>query len=431
MNNNNIKSIFCPLEKKDITIVILHSVISLLLAIMGQAELLVGVTFLLSFFYSFKRASLALALIIVSNPIIGELASGFLQVVLYLPLLATLFFRALSKSSYFFKAFALFVVSICVVCFSFFFGYKTDLITFALQIITMTLFFSMIVVFGPQDVPIIVFSFICSGLIVLCFIFMGEIENSMAVGRLLFGDSIKTLSFICAIPLSFYLYSYMGNLSLFGNNNLKWSGLLKLCVMIVLFSALLMTLARGVLLSLIGGSLLMLFFTKRSTGKLFYYLFIAAIVMLVFQFVTDMDLFRMEHLTSFDEYSTGNGRTEIWADYINKMSQMGGQYVLFGTGPGNIERISNSGFYAHSTILDYYFSYGLFGFLIFTIVEILIMVKTFNKENIIPFIVVVTFLFAYSSHGGAANMQFFILQATMFANTKIKCYENIRYPKLV
>lgn len=93
---------------------------------------------------------------------------------------------------------------------------------------------------------------------------------------------------------------------------------------------------------------------------------------------------------------------------------MGPGYVLFGVGPGRISRISNIGYYAHSTILDYFFSYGLVGLFLFLCFELIVLKSLFYNK--IVFVIAATFLMTYSTHGSAANIEMFLLQGILMAS---------------
>lgn len=428
---NKIKSaLFDRLNEKDCIIITVFSIICLFLAISKQSEVLAVVTLLLSLYYSFKNLPMSLAAVVISGPLLEELTSGGYVIMAYAPFVIRSFVLVIKQEGNGIST-MLYMGCVAYVVFSFLRGYESDILMFILQIIAMTIFYSTWKVLSKDDVPIVCYAYICCAIIVCIYIYMGGLDNNLMVGRLSLGDNIKKLSYICAIPLSFYYYSYIGRCKVFENANGTFVKLLSLLLTVTLFGTLFMTLARGVFLSFGIGTILLLLLSRSKTKSLFFFVFVAALLLLVSQYIENLGMFRIERLFETDQYETGNGRTEIWAHYISRMQDMGSRYILLGTGPGNISRISNIEFYAHSTILDYFFSYGIIGLFIFILVEITVLVKLFKKNNNIPFIIVLTFLFSYATHGGAANQEMFLLQAILLASVKNKSYEDIRYSQLV
>lgn len=397
---------------KDAIVIAIFSVICLVAGVREQAEVLVAATLLMSLYYSFKNQSMSLAFVVVAGPIIGEVSSGFFQILVYAPFLLSSFYKILSKG----KCSTVDIVYCCclmIVFLSYAIGYEPELIMFLIQIVAMTIFYCIWKTLYNYDVPILVFAFLCSAFVVCGYIFMGGLENNLYAGRLALGDDIKTLSFICAIPLSFYIYSYIAGCKIFANEKGWIARILSLFSVVILIGVLFMTLARGVFLAFGIGTILLLLLSKKKSKSIYFLVITIVILFFVIQYAESLNLFRIERLMDTEQYESGNGRTEIWTHYIDKLFQMGPQYVLFGIGPGNVARISTLEFYAHSTILDYFFSYGLLGITTFLLVEIIVLRKLYKKKGYIPFVIAVTFILAYATHGGAANIEMFILQGLL------------------
>ncbi len=418
------------LNLKDVVVIIMFSLVCLFLTLNNQGEALVAATFIMSLFYVFKNSALSLAFVIISGPFLGELVGGFFQLLVYMPFVLVSLYRSISKKRGS-KADGIYVWSAFLVLFSFFMGYKTDSVTLFLQFVAMTLFYCTWKTFTAKDAPILVFAFVCCALIVCCYIFSGGLENNLYAGRLAFGENIKKLSTICAIPLAFLIYAFIGGCQIIKNQNAKIIKFIQILITLFLAVVLFLTLARGVFLAFGVGVLILLFLSERKLKTYFFFAIAAIIFVFMLQYVGSLDLFRIDRLLESEEMSTGNGRTEVWSHYINKIYDMGTQYVFFGTGPGEISRISYVEMYAHSTILDYYFSFGLFGVLTFFCVEFAVLKKLYKSDNRIPFVIAVVFLTTYATHGSAANIEMFILQGILIACVKKTNYENIRYPKLV
>ncbi|SEW23975.1 O-antigen ligase like membrane protein [Prevotella sp. khp7] len=408
------KSIFDNLRKSEAYIITAYSILVLFFATRMQDGPLVAISLLFSFLGFFRHRGMALGAIIISGPFVSLLSTGFYYTLAFVPFLLSSFidvFKRKKRS----KLFGVYLLCLSIVLISFAFGYKPDGVTLALQIICMTIFFTISESFTSKDVPIVIFSYICSAVLVCLFLYAGGLESM--TGRLTFGENVKTMAFLCAIPMSFLLFSFIGKVYLFENLKKRYivkiiDGALLLLFLLVTF----MTLARGLMLALALGVILLALLSPKSIKSSIVLVLVAALTLVAYIYIESLGLFRTERLFEYEEFETGNGRTEIWIDHLNKISSLGEQYIILGTGPGNIARISSSDAYAHSMIFDYYFSYGVIGFLVFILIEFLVLRRLYIKTNIIPFVIVVTFLIAYATHGGAANPPFFILQALMLAS---------------
>lgn len=424
------QSLFKGIKYSDIIVLCLYSAASLFLSLTNQSAVLVAFSLAISLVYIFTNQGMSFAILVIATPFLDELSSGFYVFLVYVPFVVVTLFKALTNKKDG-KITVVYILCVFLVLFSFLIGYDTDAITLFIQFVSMTIFYSVWKTFTEKDVPVVAFAYICSALAVLAYIWLNGFEDSIVFGRLTFGENVKRLTFICAIPLSFSIYSYIGRLSVFENLNSTIYKLIQLFVTLILIVAVFMTLARGVFLALGIGVIVLLMFSKNKTKTYFFFLIAALIVFYISQYISSLDMFRVERLMELEEYSSGNGRTEIWSHYINRISEMGPQYVIFGVGPGNVSRISNIEFYAHSTFLDYYFSYGIVGLITFLSIEGAMLMKLYKAKNKIPFVIAVAFLFAYATHGGAANLEMFMLQSILVANVNIEKNENLCITKLV
>ena len=176
-----------------------------------------------------------------------------------------------------------------------------------------------------------------------------------------------------------------------------------------MISLLVGTYSRGVLIAVFLAVIVSVLpkFRYMSTKQIIL-LFVVVFVMVGFFSNAEIDTdFMLSGL------STGSGRTEIWSFFFDKMDEGGIFTYLFGFGPGDILRISSGtsydGLYSHSTILDYIFSYGFFGFclLLYMLLRSLsVAIKSRNSK--ILGLVILT-IFVYSTHGNSANLNFHVL----------------------
>lgn len=414
------KAVFEDLNKSAGYILTAYSILCFLLIIGGQTDFVVVLMLLFSFLGFWGHYGIALGAIIISGPFISELSSGYISILPYIPFSISVFVKMLQRRINP-KPFGILFFCFLLVFMSYLFGYNPDSVYLLLQIVCIFLFYTISQSFSRKDVSITIFSYICSGLLVLLFMYSSDITTYYSeTGRLGFGEHVKTLAFICAIPMVFLLFSLLNRSYLFSNMTKTTYKIIDVVLLFVFLLAILMTLARGLLISVALGTLIMLIVSKKSGRTILGVLITFFLVIQAYSYVESLDVFRTERLFAYDEYASGNGRTEIWLEHITSMKELGARYVFWGVGPGNISRISNTDAYAHSMILDFFFSYGTIGFLTFIIIEIVTLKKLFDKTNTIPFVVILVFLIAYSTHGGAANMTFFILQGLMLAYSNPK-----------
>lgn len=409
--------IFGTLNKGEAIFIIAYSLVCFILASYAQGNILAMLAFIVSLFLSFTKKALALSTIIITSPLLAQFSTGFFLILSYLPFLLFSLFNIISKQ-FNANAFRAYLWCIFFVSISFVLGYNPDIVVLQLQIISMTAFYVIYSLLTRNDIPIVILGYICSALIVCGLIFSNGFTSLMSFGRLGFGDNIKTLSYICAIPLSFFLFTLLSKTSLFRSKNQVYSKIIDGILFALFLFTIIMTLARGVMLSFMVGSVILLILSRKNIKTLFIFILVIAVVFYAYIFIESLDLFRTDRIMAFDEYASGNGRTEIWMHYFERIYEMGAHYVIFGIGPGEIARISNINVYAHSTILDYFFSFGIVGFSTLIIMEIYILRKLIGCNFNVPFAVVFTFIIAYSTHGSAANTSFFMLQALMIVSTK-------------
>ena len=414
---NNSKIIFGKLNGREVISMIVFSVLCFLFSINGRGDLLVTIALLFSCLSFFKHLGMALGAIIIAGPFITQLSTGFFYALSYVPFLLASFYKMANKGLGA-KSFLVFFGGIILVLLSYVLGVDPDSTVLILQIISMAVFCSISSTFSQNDVSITVFSYFCSGLLLFLFINAGGLLSNINAGRLAFGENVKTLAYICSIPFTFLLFSLLDRSYLFDNfAGKKYIRIIDIVLIVVFLMIIYMTLARGLMLALVMGVVLLSLLIKKR-GKSFFIIIVGALLaIVVFNYVESLDLFRTERLFALEEFETGNGRIAIWEHHFREISSLGNIiYVVFGIGPGDVSRISMIEGYAHSMIFDYYFSYGIVGFLCFVLVEIVTLKKLFKRSNTIPFVVIVTYLIAYSTHGGAANIPFFILQGLMLAS---------------
>ena len=123
----------------------------------------------------------------------------------------------------------------------------------------------------------------------------------------------------------------------------------------------------------------------------------------------------------FENVEGGNGRTEIWADFIQQLKDTNS--LAFGFGPGFTKDISRTGFYSHSTILDYLFCYGITGFLYILYLILSVSYKLFkNNERFYLFQgLFLLNIIMFSTHGSAGTLLFNVILGLCMS---VVVYEN-------
>lgn len=401
----------------DALIILGYTFIVTYLATRGGGQYIAPLNIGLSILMLYYNRAIALGIPIVSSPLMAIYSTGFFQIAVYVPFIVCCFWL-IARHKITAKGTAPLFLSILYVFLTYLGGYEADGVNMLLQMVCLLMFYVVFNMFSPHELPVIIWSYICCSLMIIAYIFTGGLDAFSGEGRLSFGEGSKTLAMVCAIPLAFVLYTTMSKKALFANYKSFFFRIVTIALIPILLMTIMATGARAVLLAFWVGIILNHFSQGGGVKK---FIPLAAVILLAyvaFNFITELDIFRMERFLAFEEYSSGNGRTDIWSHYFNKMSEMGIETVLFGAGPGNIIRISNIGYYAHSTFLDYYFCYGLVGFAMLCICEYKSFKFMYDKNQLIPMIVVATIFICNTTHGSAANTGFFMLQALMMVNFK-------------
>lgn len=178
----------------------------------------------------------------------------------------------------------------------------------------------------------------------------------------------KDVATVLAVPVYILLWVVI-------NNRLRLLyKIVFLLVAITCIVAIVFTYSRGVLIALFISLLYVLFTGVKNKRSLT--LIVSALVFVAFLSTSDI-VVDYERLTS--NLEGANGRNLIWNNYFAILSQSVIRF-LFGCGPNGLSELSQSGAYAHSAILDYFFSYGLFG-LVFILVILVTLLKYLIKSK--------------------------------------------------
>ena len=164
------------------------------------------------------------------------------------------------------------------------------------------------------------------------------------------------------------------------------------------------TYSRGVLIALFV-TILYVFFTGVK-NRSFLIIVVASVIVVAYLSLSDI-------VVDYDRLASnlegGNGRTEIWEAFFRSIWNAGFLRTLFGCGPGGQVMLSVENTYAHSAILDYFFSFGLFGlaFIIYILVSVIVRLVRFKSRFYIGLYILNIFMFI--THGNYVISMFLFL----------------------
>lgn len=390
-------------------------------------------TLLIIIISAFKNPFVCLALYIISSLFISEIFPAYVSVFLLATISSLLFFKH-PKIIRKFKAGVLLLSGICIIILSYIGGYKSNVnaaILMALCMITVLILYNCEDIMTDVDISTFVWAYICQAFTISIY-FAGKLFNgglSYTYGRLSFSGDIKTVSIIVSIPLVLILCTKLERKKLFQNFDFGvWA-----YAIVLLFSVILIaTAARGMILAVLVAVVVQALFTKNKKSIIIKLLPIVCFLMLFIISNLDNPSLRISRLFEESEFASGNGRIEIWGTYTSTIFNSGLHRILLGMGPGEISRIGNSGYYAHSVFLDFFFSYGLMGFVTVTICETKLLLTAIKSKDIIITSLMVSLIIMYSGHGSCASTSLFILQIVLYIISKRRnTYENLYTSKLV
>lgn len=404
------KCIFEEINKGELIFLTLFTFLICALYQIGQYNLLSYLSLIIIVFFCFYRSHMSLGVYIISNLYISQILSTRIQIGVLVLILGLMILKCknnrFNRNDIFALAFFTTIISV------------SSLVGISINISIAILMFLDIVAYivihrycSKCNISSIIFSyFICAiglNITVLINYFTGDI-NSLIYGRLNFEGDIKTLAILSAIPLSFILTTRMENKKIF---NIKINKLLVSLVAVLYATTIFLTAARGVILALIIGIIIQYLISKNKGRSIKFLLILCIVILILYSVSIDSTNFRIERVFDFDEYASANGRTQIWAHYISTIYGEGILNIFFGIGPGDVARISESGNYAHSTFLDFFFSYGLFGFVSICWFEIFNLKKIYASKERYLLSITAILIVIYLGHGTAANTTLFIIQS--------------------
>lgn len=284
--------------------------------------------------------------------------------------------------------------------FSNFFGINVNWITCYQMVVSILIMIFIAYIMTKKDSVFVLLTFLSTGLLMLFIvywqIFTGRVFET-AQGSIGFAEHAKSLS----VPVIIIAYISVYLLLNFRRYRLQWYNIL-FCLILVLSTVglVLLTYSRGVLISFIVAGLYLV--VRSIKGNFFITLFSAFVMFFAFSHL--LSNLQLNESLMFDNLEGGNGRTEIWASFINQMETS--QSVLIGFGSGNTKDISLLGYYSHSSILDFFFCYGIGG-LIYIVYLLCNIGFSLKQHNDVFFMgVYILFVLMFSTHGSSSGILF-------------------------
>ena len=230
--------------------------------------------------------------------------------------------------------------------------------------------------------------------------YVGDVSVlSEGQGRLMYKENVKELSTAIVVPV------YMAINKLFNYKNLRnrWELLSYVLVFSLCFPLLLMTYSRGVFIGLLVAVVfLQLSYSKQlSLQKIFIYTLIFWVIVKI---ISSMHL---DESLIFENVEGGNGRTDIWMNYLALMEEQGAQTLIWGLGSNSYTKMLD--FYDHSVILSYYFHFGIFGFCFIAYIVFITITRLLKGKNAYHLFLLVMTIIMFFTHGSYDNNLFYIL----------------------
>ncbi len=340
----------------------------------------------------------------------------FIMCIIALP---AIFVYLLNKNKYINKQDLLIILYVCLFLgLSTILGYQTNYVTAIVQLFAILQYTIVCNINNESKNYLIYFSLILSGVLIAITVILQLIDGSAIFlhggDRLTYDGSVRTLSTALSLPIYYLLSRYI-------LPQKKRLGIFKeivlFIIMIVMAGLLILTYSRGVLISVIIAVSYIIFVRKSSISVkqlLSYFILFVGLILLIVNIDIDTDLL-------FHNITNGNGRTEIWRTYFKRLSESGPLNFIWGFGPGESQRIivgtQFDGYYVHSAILDYFFSFGLLGlgFFVFMIVRGFIQAK--KHGNIFAQGLLILTILVFATSNIASSMQMHVMLALVYSTS--------------
>lgn len=340
------------------------------------------------------------------NPIAYAIGSSIMLVVLA--------FKA--KGRFRIREFLMLFAASISIAVSFIFGINPQILPALLLISNFFVFLLLTVVFNTAiDFKNIIDAFWVGSMIIAgCTLISISQEGLGDSGRLEFEGSVRELANGLVFPIFVWVTDRLEK-----KRSSSFPKYIENFCAVLFATLLLMTLAKGAIFSLAMAIVLFALISHRINSK---FIIIAIVITALFSVV---QIYAGFDFSRFSERNYDlNGRTLIWSFYFDKLSLRGDLGFLLGFGPGNVNRIAPDEYlghyYAHSTYLDFFFSYGAIGFLLILSLISHIYIRAHKAKDCFGQVFLLLIILTFSVTGASTNTQLFVSLYSVYLSGVIK-----------
>lgn len=287
------------------------------------------------------------------------------------------------------------VIFSIVVVFSYFFAIESSLVSVILVIFR--LFFMLYVAKSVYDEKhgLILFSIVAVGIAMLAIVWLFP----QTVGVYSYQENKKDLSIVLGAAIYLVFEALI-------NKDIKGFVYRIASIFLLLLFAVttIFTYSRGVLLAVVVSISFVLLTMVKNRRFVVFFIIAAVAALFYYELPLQVNTERM-----FSNIEGGNGRTDIWMNFYEIMKSQGFMRLLLGCGTMGLSTLTLNGTYAHSAILDYFFAFGILGFIFIIYILVTITVALVKaKDWYYTGLMILTF-FMYVPHGTHNDFQFLLL----------------------
>jgi len=148
-------------------------------------------------------------------------------------------------------------------------------------------------------------------------------------------------------------------------------------------------------------------------------IFVAVVLFIIYRFnLIDIDYF-LSRFQSEGLERGSNIRTEIW---LSGIEQMEGIQLLIGYGLGSFRDLAIAGgydFYAHSFLIDFLASSGVFGTIVILSLTMYLLLLSFREGNHLAVLIIVFCNLLFLTHGDLYSIYFWFLYSISYSTIKV------------
>lgn len=302
----------------------------------------------------------------------------------------------------------LYLVWVLLFVLSTFFGIGTQSISAFVYSGIMLHFFTLSMESKIEESKYIVVSLFISGLLLGLYTFyLMATGNASFVGqmRVVYGEGeaggeVKALAVPVAITIFLLFYALLFKIQ---------RPLLKVILLpflLILLYVLINTYARGALIGTVCSVLFLVHKSVANSKNFFRIILIILLVIGIYFFVGNLNINEDLMLNNIE---TGSGRTDIYSAFFKLLFEDPVR-IFFGFGPGDIKRVSvgtmAEGYYAHSVFLDYFFTLGIFAFLLILTMLLKTAKVLWLSKNVFYMGLLILVFLVFLTHGSSGNLVF-------------------------